>query len=226
MIRTPQNTPEARDQTKKPASLRRRTTLQSLIEPCLRFFGRLQDRSHEILVKRVAEEKVTLRESRSAAVIGRGPGISEESLVLARKMKKTSVRGKPVLIVDDEKNIRLTLSTSLETLGLETDSAEDGREALVKLRDKEFGIVLLDLRMPGLNGMDVLRQAIKSRPDIRVIILSAYGTIDLAVEAMKLGAVDFIPKPFVPEEIRERVVRVLDREKAGQTERNRGSLFN
>jgi DNA-binding NtrC family response regulator len=72
----------------------------------------------------------------------------------------------------------------------------------------------------------VLRQAIKSRPDIRVIILSAYGTIDLAVEAMNLGAVDFIPKPFAPEEIRERVVRVLDREKVGQIKKDRLRIFN
>ena len=226
MIQTSQNPRDTSIQNKTNTPRHPRAGLRRLMEPCLRFFERLQDRSHEMLAKRVAEERVTLRESRSAAVIGRRPGISEKSLSLARKMKERPVRDKPILIVDDEKNIRLTLSTSLETLGLETDSAEDGREALAKLRDKEFGVVLLDLRMPGLNGMDVLRQAIKSRPDIRVIILSAYGTIDLAVEAMKLGAVDFIPKPFAPEEIRERVVRVLDTEKAGQTERNRGSLFN
>jgi len=120
---------------------------------------------------------------------------------------------KPILIVDDEKNIRLTLSMSLEALGVETDSAEDGEEALAKLKEKEFGLILLDLHMPGVDGMEVLRQVREIRPDIRVIIITAYGTVELAVEAMKLGAVDFIQKPFVPEEIREVVSRVIDREK-------------
>ena len=67
--------------------------------------------------------------------------------------------------------------------------------------------------MPGMDGMEVLRQVREIRPDIRIIMISAYGTIELAVEAMKLGAVDFIQKPFSPEEIRELVSRVLDREK-------------
>jgi DNA-binding response OmpR family regulator len=124
--------------------------------------------------------------------------------------------GKSVLIVDDEKNIRLTLSQTLESLKLETDTAANGEEALSKLIEKEFGLVLLDLRMPGMDGMEVLRRVREIRPDIRVIILTAYGTIESAVEAMKLGAVDFIQKPFSAEEIRELVSRVMDREKLDQ----------
>jgi DNA-binding NtrC family response regulator len=120
---------------------------------------------------------------------------------------------KPILIVDDEKNIRLTLSRALETLGVEVDSAQDGEEALAKLKEKEFGLILLDLHMPGVDGMEVLRQVREIRPDIRVVIITAYGTVELAVEAMKLGAVDFVQKPFVPEEIRKMVIRVIDREK-------------
>ena len=120
---------------------------------------------------------------------------------------------KPILIVDDEKNIRLTLSMALEALGVEVDSAEDGEEALAKLKEKEFGLILLDLHMPGVDGMEVLRQVREIRPDIRVVIITAYGTVELAVEAMRLGAVDFVQKPFVPEEIRKMVIRVMDREK-------------
>ncbi len=118
-----------------------------------------------------------------------------------------------VLIVDDEKNILLTLSQSLETLQLDTDTASNGEEALAKLKEKNFRLILLDFRMPGIDGMDVLRQVRQIRPDILVIMISAYGTVELAVEAMKLGAVDFIQKPFSPEEIRALVSRVLDREK-------------
>lgn len=120
---------------------------------------------------------------------------------------------KPVLIVDDEKNIRLTMTQALETLNLEIDTAMNGEDALAKLRETHFGLILLDLKMPGMDGMEVLRQLRQSRPDIKVIIITAHGTIDSATEAMKLGAVDFIQKPFAPKEIRQLVSKVLDREK-------------
>ncbi len=119
---------------------------------------------------------------------------------------------KPVLIVDDEKNIRLTLSQALETLGAEIDTAANGEEALTKLKEKGFGLILLDIRMPGMDGMEVLRRVREIRPDIRIIMITAYGTVESAVEAIKLGAVDFLQKPFEPEEIRELVLRVMDRE--------------
>lgn len=119
---------------------------------------------------------------------------------------------KAVLIVDDEKNIRLTLSQALEPLGLEIDTAVNAEQALAKLKDKEFGLMLLDLRMPGMGGMALLSRVREIRPDIRVIIITAYGTIGSAVEAMKLGAVDFIQKPFAPKEIRDLVCQVIDRE--------------
>ena len=123
------------------------------------------------------------------------------------------MKEKSILIVDDEKNILLTLSQSLEALQVEIDTAANGEEALAKLKEKEFDLILLDIRMPGMDGMEVLRRVREIRPDIRMIMISAYGTIELAVEAMKLGAVDFIPKPFSPQEIRDMVSRVLDREK-------------
>jgi CheY-like chemotaxis protein len=217
MIRTGPKSPEALEQNKRKTLWRPLATLRLLIEPCLRFFENLEDRSHEIFIKRVSDERARLHESLSRAVIARRPTISEESLALARKRKETPVRDKPILIVDDEKNIRLTLSTSLEALGVKTDSAEDGKEALLKLKEKEFGLILLDLRMPGVDGMEVLRQVRESRPDICIIILTAFGTIELAVEAMKLGATDFIQKPFVPGQIRERVAWVMSRGKIRQS---------
>jgi len=116
-----------------------------------------------------------------------------------------------VLIVDDEKNIRMTLRMALEPLGLETDAAVNGEEALQKLQANGFELILLDLKMPGMDGMEVLHAVRDLRPDVAVIVITAHGTIDSAVEAMKLGAVDFIQKPFAPDEIRELVGRVLDR---------------
>ena len=89
----------------------------------------------------------------------------------------------------------------------------DGEEALPKLKDTEFGLILLHIRMPGMDGMEVLRQVCEIRSDIRIITITASGTIELAFEAMKLGAVDFIQKPFSLEEIWQLVSRVMDREK-------------
>lgn len=116
-----------------------------------------------------------------------------------------------VLIVDDEKNIRLTMTQSLESINFTVQTAVNGEEALQKLCESQFDLVCLDLKMPGMDGMDVLRQIKKNWPQTSVIIITAYGTVDFAVEAMKLGAVDFIQKPFSPGEIRELATSVLER---------------
>jgi DNA-binding response OmpR family regulator len=119
---------------------------------------------------------------------------------------------KPILIVDDEKNIRLTMSQSLEPLEIPIQTAVNGEEALRKLREGTFSLMFLDLKMPGMDGMEVLRRIKDDWPKMRVIIITAHGTIESAVEAMKLGAVDFIQKPFSPGEIRELATQVLERE--------------
>ena len=119
---------------------------------------------------------------------------------------------KPILVVDDEKNIRLTMSQSLEPMDMPVQTAASGEEALEKLQKDLFGLVFLDLKMPGMDGMEVLRRIKKDWPKIRVIIITAHGTIESAVEAMKLGAVDFIQKPFSPGDIRELAKSVLKRE--------------
>jgi DNA-binding response OmpR family regulator len=135
---------------------------------------------------------------------------AEEQLAALHETRDTDA--KPILLVDDEKNIRLTLSHSLESLGLPIRTAVNGEEALQKLQEVEFGLLLLDLKMPGLDGMEVLRRVRKRWPKTRVIMITAHGTIESAVEAMKLGAVDFIQKPFSPHEIRTIVKEVMERE--------------
>lgn len=122
------------------------------------------------------------------------------------------MKANKILIVDDEKNIRMTICQSLSDMDVETDTAINGEEALSKLKDSDFGLVLLDLRMPGMDGMELLEKLRKDRPDIRVVIITAHGTIDSAVDAMKLGAVDFIQKPFTPKEIRYLVSKIIKRE--------------
>jgi DNA-binding NtrC family response regulator len=117
-----------------------------------------------------------------------------------------------ILVVDDEKNIRLTMSQSLMQLGLNVETAMNGEEALQKLEEEDFNLVFLDLKMPGMDGIEALRRIKNRWPKIYVIIVTAFGTIESSVEAMKLGAVDFIQKPFNPTEIRELVKKVFERE--------------
>jgi DNA-binding NtrC family response regulator len=127
-------------------------------------------------------------------------------------MKKNSV-----LIVDDEKNIRMTLGQAMEDIGLETDTAVNGEEALIKFSEKDFDLALLDLKMPGIDGMETLRRLRQTRKDVKVVIITAYGSIDSAVEAMKLGAVDFLQKPFSPQDVRDIVSKAIDRDKIDET---------
>lgn len=117
-----------------------------------------------------------------------------------------------VLIVDDEKNIRLTLVQCLEPFGFVIDLAVNGEEALQKIQAKKYAIVLLDLKMPGMSGMEVLRRISEQWSDIKVIVITAHGSIETAVESMKLGAVDFVQKPFAPGEIRDLIQQVLNRD--------------
>jgi len=121
------------------------------------------------------------------------------------------MNSKPILIVDDEKNIRLALSMSLEKLEIPVETAASGEEALEKLAQNGYQLMLLDLRMPGMDGMEVLRRVSGQLPDLKVIIITAFGSIDLAVEAMKLGAVDFLQKPFDANQVREMVRRILEK---------------
>lgn len=115
-----------------------------------------------------------------------------------------------ILIVDDEEHIRETMQMALEAAAYEVETAADGTEALEKFGNgSQWDLVLLDQRMPGMEGLEVLRQMRERDPAARVAMVTAYGTIDLAVEAMKSGAVDFLRKPFTPDVLRGVVKAVL-----------------
>jgi DNA-binding NtrC family response regulator len=116
-----------------------------------------------------------------------------------------------ILVVDDEKNILLTVRHALEPKGYAVTAVATGEEALRLLEQQVFDLMLLDLKLPGLDGMSVLKAASEKQPQVPVVIISAYGTVENAVETMKLGAIDFLEKPFSPEELRETVRRVLAR---------------
>jgi two-component system response regulator AtoC len=122
---------------------------------------------------------------------------------------------KNVLVIDDEDNMRHMLSALLTGEGYRVDTASDGMDALNLLQTKEFDFILCDIRMPKMDGLAFLKAAESAGRTDTVIMMSAFGTIDTAVEAMKLGAYDFISKPFKTDEV------VLVLKKAEERERLR-----
>nr|NIQ82081.1 response regulator [Anaerolineae bacterium] len=101
-----------------------------------------------------------------------------------------------ILIVDDEKSILTSLSSILEDERYLTEVAEDGERALRLLETNGFDLVLLDIWLPGMDGVETLERIKESRPDLPVIMISGHGNIETAVAATKLGAYDFIEKPL------------------------------
>ncbi|HHJ07496.1 MAG TPA: response regulator transcription factor [Anaerolineae bacterium] len=118
-----------------------------------------------------------------------------------------------ILIIDDEENIRFVLERALRRAGYVLDSAANGAEALQKLNNAAlpYDLLILDLQMQPVDGLPVLQAAIEQDPDVIVIILTAHGTLESAVEALRLGAFDYLFKPATPEAIRRRVSEGLQK---------------
>ena len=106
-----------------------------------------------------------------------------------------------VLVADDEEVMRDVLSTLLASESYKVDLAENGSQALEMIRDKDYGVVLLDLMMPGVDGLEVLEELKKTENRPVAVVLTAFASIDKAVRATKLGAFDFITKPFKNDEL-------------------------
>jgi DNA-binding NtrC family response regulator len=121
-----------------------------------------------------------------------------------------------VLIVDDEPNVRLMFRTALQSADYSLSVAAEGESALRALERTPTDLVLLDLHMPGMDGMEVLRRLRESGNDVPVVIVTAHGSVPNAVAAMKLGAIDFLAKPLSPDALRQVVAEVLRRHSAGR----------
>ncbi len=119
--------------------------------------------------------------------------------------------GGTILIVDDEGSIRDIICRKLESEGYSCVVAADGREALWKAFMQDFALVLMDIRMPGLSGMEVLPKMVTDHPDTCVVMLTAVSDIQTAVEAMQLGAYDYLTKPFNMDDLVGKVERALER---------------
>jgi len=114
-----------------------------------------------------------------------------------------------ILVIDDEQNIRKMLTRVLSPEGFIVKEANNGLEALKRLQEENYSLVLLDLKMPGLNGIETLKEIRENDLNLPVIMMSAYGSIPEAVEAMKLGALDYLIKPFDIEELKIIIKRAI-----------------
>lgn len=113
---------------------------------------------------------------------------------------------KPILIVDDEPIVRESIADWLKDAGYQVATAETGEEALELIEKQDFSVVILDIRLPGKTGIKVLEEVKALKPEIKSIIITAYPTVELATEAKKLGAIDFLIKPIAPDDL-ERLIR-------------------
>jgi len=120
------------------------------------------------------------------------------------------VQALKVLVVDDEPTVIRSCRRILTEDGYRVDATESGQEGLNRSLAQDFNLVMADLRMPDLDGMELVRSLRSRRPQTAVIIITGYGTVPSAVEATKLGVSDYIEKPFTPERVREAVAQALE----------------
>lgn len=116
---------------------------------------------------------------------------------------------KRILLVDDEKNIRITISKSLVSDSLAVDQVVSAEEALDYLLIHQYDLMLLDIRLPGMSGEELLQKLKELEIEVKTVIISAHGSIEMAVRLLKSGALDFIEKPFSPDELRQVVAKYL-----------------
>jgi DNA-binding NtrC family response regulator len=114
-----------------------------------------------------------------------------------------------ILVVDDEEIVLKRLSEALTRTGYEVEVCLGGREAIARLSERNFDIVVTDLRMGEVDGIDVLAHARETCPQTQVILITAYATIEIAREALTKGAFDFVAKPFKPNDLREVIARAV-----------------
>jgi heterodisulfide reductase subunit A len=116
---------------------------------------------------------------------------------------------KPVLIVDDEPIVRESIRDWLKDAGYEVYTAESGEEALSLVEKQDFGVIVIDVRLPGITGIKALTEVKQQKPQIKSIVITAYPSAELAAEAIKLGAVDYLVKPVNPDDLEKLIQSTL-----------------
>jgi DNA-binding response OmpR family regulator len=114
-----------------------------------------------------------------------------------------------ILVVDDEINVCKSICQAIQSDDYEVETALSGEEALKKDKEKPYDLIITDLMMPGISGMDLLTSLKTVRPEVIIIIITGYPTIKTAVQSVKIGAFDYLPKPFTPNDLRSLVSRAL-----------------
>ena len=110
-----------------------------------------------------------------------------------------------VLLVDDDPEFIEVLSQRMEAREVDVDTATSGPEAVEKVSDAAYDAIILDLSMPGMDGMETLKRLLKDKPDLQVILLTGYATLEKGIEAVKLGAMDFLEKPAEIQKLMEKI---------------------
>ncbi|MCL4879982.1 MAG: response regulator transcription factor [Anaerolineae bacterium] len=125
-----------------------------------------------------------------------------------------------ILVVDDEGAIRYSITKTLQRVGYQVEAAASGEEALEQLENQEFDVVLTDIRMPGISGVDLLARIKEKSTDTSVILMTGYASLNSAVESLRLGAHDYLVKPSSSRDIRDSVARGLERARNMRRRRN------
>jgi DNA-binding NtrC family response regulator len=138
------------------------------------------------------------------------PSIVRPALVPAPAVRAA----RNVLVVDDEKTVCRSCKKILTQQGYNVDIALSGEEALNKAKGNGFDVVIADWKMPEIDGIEVARRIKKEKPNVAVIMITGYPSVESSIQAIRSGIADYVPKPFTPDELNDAVVRVL--EKAGR----------
>ena len=130
---------------------------------------------------------------------------------------------KRILVIDDEAIVRISCERTLVPEGYEVKSTGSGKEGIEFLEKETFNLVLLDLKMPDMDGIEVLNKINVAWPETKVIIITGYSTVDTAVQALRLGAYNFIEKPFTPDTLLNAVKEVFEQSKQDSSDSKRNS---
>lgn len=122
------------------------------------------------------------------------------------------IQTKKVLVVDDEKLVCQSCLSILSEEGYQVDTCLSARDSLRRLDGERFDMLVADLRMPDIDGIDLIERAKKKRPDLAVVVITGYPSVDTAVATLKLGATEYVPKPFTPDELADRVRTAFEKQ--------------
>lgn len=121
----------------------------------------------------------------------------------------------PIIVIDDDETIRRACQAALRRAGYQVETYPDGPSGLKRIEEIRPSVLVLDLKMPGMSGIEVIARLKDTQADIVVVVITGFATVGTAVEAMKAGAYDFIPKPFTAEELRAIIARAVERYRLG-----------